>query len=380
MMSPYKWLVGIVLTAAMLAVLGASALVFAARDFQFGVAQVAPSTNGLIAVDRLVEADALVQRLESESSGPRGELLEIEQRISTLDNEVTAADAALNDARTAIVGSIAAVETNAQLAVAESAAAAMDTSSLNARVQSLAARPGLAAADQQAVAALRTQVAQLAAQEESIDARSAERAQLMAQQRLVGAQVADSNRRIFALQQSVVPDYEHYARVRGEVFALRNMSPLGISAALAQGHPALLSTGLVLLMGALGALLYLFPAYLTRPAPVTLEEIVVRLIFGACAALAFYVLANATIAGFSFTTEVRQATTSAALNPFTVSLIGIVAGVLAEDIAKWIQERGRGVFTQGGVAPVATATTTTTVRTEDPGFSGVNPHGGPGAP
>jgi hypothetical protein len=72
------------------------------------------------------------------------------------------------------------------------------------------------------------------------------------------------------------------------------------------------------------------------------------LIFGMCAALAFYVLANAAIAGFSIASSVQQATTSSALNPFTVSLVGIVAGVLSEDIAKWIQDRGRGIFTQGG--------------------------------
>src|SRR5690606_2890894 len=146
-----------------------------------------------------------------------------------------------------------------------------------------------------------------------------------------------------------------FTRVRGEAHALAAMSPLGISAFLAQGHPALLSTVLVLLMGALGSLLYLFPAYLNRPQPVTMAEIVVRLIFGMCAALAFYVFANAASAGFSTASSVQQATTSSALNPFTVSLVGIVAGVLSEDIAKWIQDRGRGIFTQGG-GPAAGAT------------------------
>jgi hypothetical protein len=76
----------------------------------------------------------------------------------------------------------------------------------------------------------------------------------------------------------------------------------------------------------------------------------VRLIFGMCAALAFYVLANAAIAGFSIASSVTQATTSSTLNPFTVSLVGIVAGVLSEDIAHWIQERGRGIFTQGHIS------------------------------
>jgi hypothetical protein len=105
----------------------------------------------------------------------------------------------------------------------------------------------------------------------------------------------------------------------------------------------------------------------------------VRLIFGMCAALAFYVIANATIAGFNLQSGVQQASTAAALNPFTVSLIGIIAGVMAEDIAKFIQDRGRGVL--GGAAPAEAAPAAApAVSTEDVGFTGVNPHGGPNAP
>lgn len=368
-MTIYKFAVGVVLAVAMVAVLGMSALVFSSRDFQFGVAQISPSTNGLISFSRLAEAEQQIAQIESESAGPRGELLQVEQQVANLDAEVQNAEAAANEARAAMVGAVANVEAHANI-VGESAAADLSAQGLSQRINSLASRSGLAPADQQAVAQLRTQVRQLAQQEETLDDRGAERAALVARQRLVGGQVAESNRRIFALQQSVVPDYEHYARIRGEANALRNLSPLGVSAFLAQGHPALLSTTLVLLMGALGSLLYLFPAYLNRPQPVTMAEIVVRLIFGMCAALAFYVLANAAIAGFSIASSVQQATTSSTLNPFTVSLVGIVAGVLSEDIAHWIQERGRGIFTQGG-APASAA---------EPEFTGINPHGGPGAP
>lgn len=376
-MTFYKFAVGVVLALAMIAVLGLSALVFSSRDFQFGVAQIAPTTNGLVDINHLVEVDAQIQQLEAESSAPRGELIEIEQGIAAIDNAVTSAEAEANQARSEIVGQIAEIETRANVN-APSAAADLNTGALNTRIQSLAGRPGLSAADQQAVASLNTQVRQLATTEEGLDSQSADRSALVARQRLIGGQVAESNRRIFALQQSVVPEYEHYGRIRGEAFALRTLSPLGVSAFFAQGHPALLSTMLVLLMGALGALLYLFPAYLNRAVPVTMAEIVVRLIFGMCAALAFYVLANATIAGFSIASSVQQAGTSGTLNPFTVSLIGIVAGVLAEDIAKWIQDRGRGIFQQGGAAasPVAAPPPTS----EDVGFSGVNPHGGPNAP
>ncbi len=372
-MSIYKFLVGVVLALAMIVVLAMSALVFSSRDFQFGLAQLSPSTNGVIEFAKLEAADAQITQIEDQSAGPRGELLEVEQQIATLDNGVQGAEASANETRASMVGAIAAVEARAN--VAPSAAQAEDISAqgLSQRINTLIGRAAnLPATDQQAVAELRSQVRQLASQEENLDERGAERSALVARQRLVGGQVAESNRRIFALQQSVVPDYEHFARVRGEAFALKKLSPLGIGAFLAQGHPTQLSMTLVLLMGALGSLLYLFPAYLNRPQPVTMAEIVVRLIFGMCAALAFYVLANAAIAGFSIASSVQQATTSSMLNPFTVSLVGIVAGVLSEDIAKWIQERGRGIFTQGGApAPAAAA---------DPEFTGINPHGGPSAP
>jgi hypothetical protein len=349
-MTFYKFMVGVVLAIAMIAVLTMSALVFSSRDFQFGVAQISPATNGLISFSRLAEVDSEITRIEADTAGPRGELLEVEQRIAALDAEAQSQEAAANEARGAIVGGIAEIESRANVATAQSAAADMSAQGLSQRVTTLASRSGLSPADQQSLAALRAQVNQLASQEESVDGTQAERANLLASQRLVSGQVAESNRRIFALQQSVVPDYEHYGRVRSEARALAALSPLGASAFLAQGHPALLSTMLVLLMGALGSLLYLFPAYLNRPAPVTMAEIAVRLIFGMCAALAFYVLANAAIAGFSIGAGVTQATTSSLLNPFTVSLVGIVAGVLSEDIAKWIQDRGRGIFTQGQVS------------------------------
>jgi hypothetical protein len=355
-MTLYKFGVGVVLAVAMTGVLTMSALVFSSRDFQFGVAQISPSTNGLISFAQLEEVDRQVQQIEAESAGPRGEQLQVEQQIATLDAETQTAEANANDARASMVGAIAELETRASVATAESAAADMSAQGLSQRINALASRPGLPPADQQGVAQLQTQVQQLASQEENLDDRGAERAQLVARQRLVSGQVAEANRRVFALQQTVVPDYEHFTRVRGEAHALAAMSPLGVSAFLAQGHPALLSTVLVLLMGALGSLLYLFPAYLNRAEPVTMAEIVVRLIFGMCAALAFYVLANAAIAGFSIASSVQQATTSSMLNPFTVSLVGIVAGVLSEDIAKWIQDRGRGIFTQGGGSAPAPST------------------------
>lgn len=370
-MTFYKFLVGMVLTLAMVTVLGFAALVFSARDFQFGVAQISPATNGLISFDQLAKTEAEIARIEQESGGPRGEFLEIEQRLAALESQVQSEGADADEARAAMVGAIAALETRTNARATASAAADLSAAALNQRLGTLASRSGLSPADQQSVATLRTQAQRLFAQEEALTETAAERSALETRQRLVGGQVSEANRRIYALQERVVPDYQHYARVRGEANALANMSPLGVSAFLAQGHPALLSTTLVLLMGALGALLYLFPAYLNRAVPVTVAEIAVRLIFGMCAALALYVLANAALSSFSLgSAGAQQPGTSSALNPFTVSLFGIVAGVMSEDIAKWIQDRGRGIFTQGGGQTAA----------DQDAATAINPHGGPNTP
>jgi hypothetical protein len=365
-MTFYKFAVGVVLTLAMIVVLTLSALVFSARDFQWGVAQAAPASNGLVSFEKVREADQRIAVLEAASAAPRGELAEIEQAIAAIDNRLASAEAAANDTRAMLVGGVAEIEQ--RVGGEAQAAGDMSTAALTQRVNALAARPGLSAADQQAIAALATQTQQLARQEATLGASDAERAALVARQRTVGAEVAEANRAIFALQQGVVQNYEFYPRISSEVAALTKMSPWGVSAFLAQGHPALLSTMLVLLMGGLGSLLYLFPAYLNRPVAVSMAEVLVRLIFGACAALAFYVLANAALAGFSFSAGVEQTTTSSALNPFTVSLVGIVAGVLSEDIAKWIEERGRGIFAQGGGA--AAAAVSAAAQPADPATGG----------
>ena len=68
-MTFYKFAVGAVLTVAMVGVLGASALVFSSRDFQFGLAQISPSTNGLVNFQRL--ADATVRLGQAATDGDK---------------------------------------------------------------------------------------------------------------------------------------------------------------------------------------------------------------------------------------------------------------------------------------------------------------------
>jgi len=362
-MTFYKFAVGVVLAFAMVAVLILSALVFSARDFQFGVQQLSPRSGGMVSFAKLRDATEAINEIEGVVSVPRREYDELTNQIAALDTQIQSITTDANATRETMVRTIADVEANANL---QTISAAADTSAqaLTQRANSLAGRQGLAPADQQRVAQLRTQAQRLVEQEETLDEQDLQRSELASRQRLVRGQVQEADRRILALQASVVPDTDQFSRVSGEAEALTRMSLWRVSEGLAQGHPALLSTGLVLLMGSLGALLYLFPAYLNRLQPVTMAEIIVRIIFGMCAALAFYVLANAAIAGFSVASSTaQQPTTSSALNPFTVSLVGIVAGVLSEDIAKWIQERGRGFLTQGGAVTAVTNATTTTTST-----------------
>jgi hypothetical protein len=357
-MTAYKFLVGAVLTFAMVSVLTLAALAFSARDFQYGVWQVSQGTGGLVDFDRLEQANQEIDRIQAESSGSRSELDDITNEIAAIDAQARAASASAEEARTAIVRQIAEVETSANI-VAASAASDMSADALSNRVGALASRSGLSPEDQQTVAEAQALLQRLAGYEEGLLEFDRQRLELVARQRLVSGQVDEAERRQSAWRVTVIRDTDQYARIRAEAAALDSGSPFGVSRTLAEVHPALLSTIVVLLMGALGSLLYLFPAYLNRPLPVTNAEIAVRLIFGMCAAFAFYLLANAAVAGFSIGASTTDAlSTSTALNPFTVSLIGIVAGVLSEDIAKWIQDRGRNILTQGGgggetVAPAA---------------------------
>src|SRR5512147_80642 len=184
-MTAYKFLVGFVLTVAMVAVLGLAAFVFSARDFQFGVAQISPATNGLISFPALYDADGQIAQIDASTAGPRGELAEVDASVTTLDAQVRAAQNSLETTRNAIVGALANVEQRANVA----ASANSDTQALSDRVAALANRSGLSPAEQQTVSALRTQVQALATQEEALDTRATERVQLVARQDLLNGQL-----------------------------------------------------------------------------------------------------------------------------------------------------------------------------------------------
>jgi hypothetical protein len=384
-MSFHKWMVGLGLAFLMVTVLLVNSILFSARSFQFNLASIAPASQGIVSVDRLKEAEQSIEQVRQGVAIPRAELAQIDQQLRELDAK---AEAARNDAvehRTAIASSVAAIEARNQIVTAQ-AVSALDDDALIDRVNALAAAR-LPQADIAAVESARGATAQLNAALDLVDQAEDQRRELVTRQSLLGGQVAGADTQIFAIKQGVVDNYEQYDRIKNEALSLMASSPLGIGAALVQGHPTFLSTILVLLMGLLGAILYLFPAYMSRPTPVTFAEIAVRSIFGMVTALAFYIVANASIAGLAFVPGGSSGDMASAMNPFTVSLIGIVAGIMADDIAKWIHRRGTELLggnpgvsqvpaTPSAQAPGVATGSAGLAHTADAG-AGVNPHGGP---
>ncbi|MBI1252384.1 MAG: hypothetical protein GC189_13040 [Alphaproteobacteria bacterium] len=388
-MSVHKWLVGFALAVIMVGALFINSLLFSARSFQFSLAQHVAGSNGTLSLSQLSDIESQIDEILQQTADQRGELLEIEQGLARLDGQAEAREAEITAVMGSLASNIATIEERLGIPSSESPAA-LDSVQLEQRARSLAGRPGLPAAESQTISMIREQADRLGALGEEEIAQERERRDLIQRQRLVGGTVQESTRRINGLKQTLVSDVNEYDRIHSEAQALVAASPLRIGAAMVQAHPAFLSTLLVLLMGALGAILYLFPAYMSRATPVTFAEIIVRLIFGMVTALAFYVVANATLAGLSFVPGQNTAASNAAmLNPFTVGLVGVVAGIMADDIAKWIQRRGTEILGGApGTPPPAQAQGQANTgvarqgeppaasRVNDPGFTGVNPHGG----
>jgi hypothetical protein len=220
-MTFYKFAVGALLTAAMLAVLGLGALVFSARDFQYGVRQISGSTIGVISFARLAEAERRIDQIMEESSSQRGEKVEIEKQLEELDKAARSDDDTANQVRAVMVRGIAEIESRATAQPGASAAADISTPGLTHRVNTLASRSGLAPSDQQSVANLRVQAQALAEHDATAEERNDQRAALATRQQLVGGQVLEVERRISALQAGVNSTSKCAARPRRCVRSVR---------------------------------------------------------------------------------------------------------------------------------------------------------------
>lgn len=341
-----RWLAGFVLLLLMLTFLFMNAVMFSARSFQHYVSQVAPETGGVIKLTEIERLGAEVKSLDASLAPLVGAATQADATVAELKSNLARARDGLSETQSQIVASVAALEAQAKVSPPATAPAGYDEVSLKARLEAVLASRSVTPTVRAAAAPIRTAITQAGDTEAGIAAltdrlAAAERAQLTA-----GEAVREARSQIVQRQSVYGSDFN---RIVSEAEALKASSPFGITRAFAETHPTFLSTILVCVMGGLGAILYLFPLYMVPNAKVLVRDIIVRLVFGMATALAFYVVANATLAGFSLASPSEQVqSVGSNLNPFTVSLLGIIAGVSADDIAKWILSRGRELLGGGG--------------------------------
>lgn len=349
----YRWMVGAFLLLLMVAVLGGNALVFSARSFQqnfttvtgapvFSANQVADISRSMAAVENKLEPlKTRAAIVEQQIAAKQAELDTLNRRVEA-EKEAGAPEVA----PPAEVAAISAAP-SASPALAPDAPVITPPPAANALL-SLAAQGD---ADLQA---------------------------LQAQSAAMNQQIDETRNALVAANPLLRNGFKgDFNQVRAEVDSLRATSPLGIGMYLAQVHPSSLSTLLAVMMGALGAMLFLFPAYVANKPEweVTFAAIVVRMVFGMVTAFAFYILANSAIAAFALGGGGEAKTATAEnLNPFTVAGLGVIAGIMADDIAHWIHKRGKDMF-----ADDAAAARTTLSDIGQTG-AGVNFHGGPNDP
>lgn len=367
-----RWFAGFFLLLLMVTALFFNSILFSARSFQHNWFQVNPASGGVISLAELKTVEAQVTELERQTAPQRGEAAQAEQKAAEAKLALDTASDAVAAQQVKILAAVATLEEQAGLPPA-AATGAFDAADVAQRLERVQAQRATAAQTREGVIAARAELIKFADAEEALGPKEEAYQRAQAEMRRAGEFIETSNRAILGLKGQFGDSFD---RVRNEARALEASSPFGLGSKLVAMHPTFLTTVLVCLMGALGALLYLFPAYLNRDNNIYFADIVVRLVFGMVTALAFYIVANASIAGFTFMPG-QEATSNvgASLNPFAVSLLGIIAGIMADDIAAWIRERGREVF--GGARRDAPAASSASASAPPPGDSMPNPHGGP---
>jgi hypothetical protein len=333
------------------------------------------------------DASREVATLQAQAAPNEMKVEGLNRQIEDANANIDALVKQLGDGSKALAVKVAPVEARTKIAAAD---LGDSYAAVASRVQRLEQIPAAAAE----VKPLREEADRLSGVNDQITQAEDVKKGLEDQSRTVQSEINDNRQRLVSKQTLFGGNFE---QVETEIESLKNSSPFGIGATLAQIHPTFLSALLVCMMGALGSLLFLFPAYIAnRPGmQITFDTIVVRTVFGAVVAFAFFIVANLGIAVFGVTSSGAAAAPGASLNPFTVAGLGIVAGVMGDDIAKWIHDRGAYLFKSagdgGGLADVArtvidsarpppAATATATASADLPSGGLVNPHGGPNDP
>lgn len=345
-----RWFAGFFLLILMVVALFVNSILFSARSFQANLANVAPDTGGVIRLADLKAVDAQVAMIERETAPQRGEAAQLADRAAMAQKALGDAQDSLAALRLRVLSQTSVLEAKAGFTPA-AATGEFNAADVIQRLDRVSAQRATAASTRDDVLAVRGELAKIDQQEAALEPLQSDAADLKAKTERAGEYVAKSEQTILGLKGQFGGNF---IRIRNEADSLVKSSPFGIGAYLVEMHPTFLSTILVCIMGALGALLYLFPAYLNPNSRILFADIVVRLVFGMVVALAFYIVANASIASLAIMPGGESTTSAASLNPFSVSLIGIVAGIMADDIAAWIRERGREIL--GGGASSSSTT------------------------
>lgn len=380
--SLWRTLIGLVLTAVMVATLLACAITFSARSFQHNFAQISGNGTGVVslaAIGRIAERAAAA---EAEIAPLRLQMQERQREEGELGAKVMSLNMAAQEAGARIDLALKPLESRLEL----NGGTVLDAGSLAQRISALANSPQLNEAERAALADASKQldllVRKAAQANNAAAAQDRVREELAYSQGLIGASEARQQGQEGAFK-------GNFDQIRAEIEALEKTSPYGMGLTLAQIHPAFLSTLLACLSGALGAIFYLFPAFMMGMRQVNLWHIVMRWLMGVTAAFVFMIVANAadSLLGFG---GAGNAIPQPSLNPFTIAGLGLVAGVMSEDIAQWIHQRGVYLFSQGKVGQVVRGVESRTMPAPnvapsptgiDVGQGGlVNPHGGPGDP
>ena len=123
----------------------------------------------------------------------------------------------------------------------------------------------------------------------------------------------------------------------GEVNSLRYLDILNIFE-LVTLQPEILTLMLVMVMGALGALIHVTQGYLKQETEESWAVFLFRPLLGVVSALAIYILARA---GVLVVSDSGQSAGNAGLSPFFVSFLAIISGLLAESAISNIREAGK---------------------------------------
>lgn len=362
-MSFHRWFAGFFLLILMITALFLNTAMFSARSFQHHLITIDRNSGGVAVLADIEKVRTQITELENQRKPLMGEAQQAELKMAERQRAVDEAREALQREQIKILASTSALEDAAGVAPpAESAGAAFDADLILQRIASVEGNRAQASATRDGTAAVRTALSDVTRREAELGPKEDELVRAQNELRLISEQLNGSQSQILGLKASYG---ENFDRIYNEAKALKRSSFLGMTETFAAMHPTFVSTILAIVMGALGAILYLFPAYLNPANQITFVVIIVRLFFGMVAALAFYIVANVT--GVALTSGNGGVTMGGDLNPFMVAFLGIIAGIMADDIAKWLMARGREILggAEGGTPPAGGA---------------VNPRGGPEDP